>query len=200
MCTGARLGSRRYPHLCSRPAANSSRICNVTLTVHSSRRSRSSSKHTTKISLHTDKTWSQEWGECMHEGKTDVGRVYARGEAKRPVLCSRGRPLSLTHNNTHASAYRLRYSCSATHITPSRARTSRDARRVSSESSPVRERRTLLTNISRRQEREYRGPSTWCANARTRSCASSAYLASRDVAAERTASVTEASPKSIVAL
>ena len=170
MCTGARLGSRRYPHLCSRPAANSSRICNVTLTVHSSRRSRSSSKHTTKISLHTDKTWFQEWGECMHEGKTDVGECMHEGKPNGPSFAAAG-ALSLTHNNTHASSYRLRYSCPATHITPSRARTSRDARRVSSESSPVRERRTLLTNISRRQEREYRGPSTWCARTRARTLA-----------------------------
>jgi hypothetical protein len=144
--------------------------------MRSSRRSRrSNSKHTTQINLHTDKTWFQ-----------------------GPSFAAAG-TLSLTHNNTHGSAYRQRYSCPATHITPSRARTSRDARRVSSESSPVRERRTLLTYTSTRQERDYRGPSTWCANARTRTCASSAYLASRDVAAERRETV-EASLKSFVAL
>jgi hypothetical protein len=33
-------------------------------------------------------------GEGMHEGKTDVGREYARGRGRRPVFCSRGRPLT----------------------------------------------------------------------------------------------------------
>jgi hypothetical protein len=146
-CTCARLGSLKFPHLCSRPAANSSSICSVKLSVRSSRRSRSSSKHTTQISLHTDKTCFQ-----------------------GPSFAAAG-TLSLTHNNTHASAYRLCYSCPATHVKPSRTRTSRDARRVSSESSPVCERRTLLAYISRRQEREYRAPSTWCARTRARALA-----------------------------
>jgi hypothetical protein len=133
---------------------------------------------------------------------TQTSHGFKRGES----VCMRGRQTarllqprapshSLTHNNTHASAYRLCYSCPATHVKPSRTRTSRDARRVSSESSPVCERRTLLTYTSTRQERDYRGPSTWCANARTRTFASSAYLASRDVAAER-----RESPKSFVVL
>ena len=78
------------------------------------------------------------WGESMHEAGADGPSFAAAGA------------LSLPHNNTDANAHRLRYSCTATHITPLRARTSRDARRVSSESSPVRERRTLLTYISRR--------------------------------------------------
>jgi len=66
--TGLGMSGVGGAHLCSRPAANSSSICSVTLFVRSSRSSRSSSKHTTKISLHTDKTWFQEWG------------GYARGE------------------------------------------------------------------------------------------------------------------------
>ena len=88
-CTCARLGSLKFPHLCSRPAANSSSICSVKLSVRSSRRSRSSSKHTTEISLHTDKSWFQTWGECMHEGKTD-GPSFADAGA-----------LSLTHSQQH---------------------------------------------------------------------------------------------------
>ena len=93
--------------------------------------------------------------------------VCMRGRQTARLLQTRAPSHSLTHNNTHASAYRLCYSCPATHVKPSRTRTSRDARRVSSESSPVCERRTLLAYISRRKEREYRAPSTWCA----RTCA-----------------------------
>jgi hypothetical protein len=68
-CALARVLGVGGAHLCSRPAANSSSICSVTLSVRNSRRSRSSSKHTTKISLHADKTWFKAWGVYMPRGR-----------------------------------------------------------------------------------------------------------------------------------
>jgi hypothetical protein len=51
----------------------------------------------------------------MHEGKTD-GPAFAAAGA-----------LSLTHNNIHANAYRLPYSCPTTHLHP-RAHAPRETR------------------------------------------------------------------------
>ena len=93
--TGLGMSGVGGAHLCSRPAANSSSICSVTLFVRSSRSSRSSSKHTTKISLHTDKTWFQEWGGYARGEDICGERVCTRqGQTARLLFCSRGRPLT----------------------------------------------------------------------------------------------------------